>query len=463
MPSVLLLSLQFSKVKAEAHQIENADIEVKDVKPDGELEKPFVPIVPQEDQLTFRTVSGECNIYNREKLYKEVWEKPVVEVAIQYGVSDRMIHKVCESLDVPVPPRGYWSRLRAGEKIKKTPLPVANGVIEIVGSKTFEVVKKTEELPQPLAFLTESERQKVLLAAQHIQMSPENTQLHKKIIAYKSVVKEWNKKDLKPEGAQRISKNYSNRPPFLAGVISNETLPRVFRILDALFRQIESLGGSVNDDLSLKVRNEHVLIDVSETQDEIDHVMTRQEAREMIMYEDAKRHNKYASEPRIRKHDYVFNGRLRIWIRQNRYFRDTDKINIESRLGDMLIEFYEESEVVRIEREAQEEAVRKREEEARLREERRERYNNEIELTIALENEALDYEKACRIRAYAKAVETTHSQDGLDDETLAWIEWANKKADWFDPTVARTDELLGDREHEQSDERKELKKSRYYW
>lgn len=44
-------------------------------------------------------------------------------------------------------------------------------------------------------------------------------------------------------------------------------------------------------------------------------------------------------------------------------------------LTESIIELYEESEVVRIDREAQEEAARKQEEEARRREERRQRYN----------------------------------------------------------------------------------------
>ncbi|MHB1127657.1 MAG: hypothetical protein ACYC2T_12025 [Bacillota bacterium] len=228
-------------------------------------------------------------------------------------------------------------------------------------------------------------------------MPADNAQLHKKIAAYKSIVKEWNKKDTKPEGAQRSLKNYYNRPPFLAGVISKETLPRVYRILDALYRQVESLGGTVNDDLSLQIRNEHVHLEVAEAQDEIKHEITRQEAQALIVYEDAKRHNKWASEPQIRKYDYAFNGRLRISIRNSRYFRDTEKVNIESRLGDMLIELYEESEVIRVARTEREEAARKREEEERLREERRNQYNKEVERTIALENAAQDYERACRI------------------------------------------------------------------
>lgn len=422
-----------------------------------------VPDVSEEGQHSYNSLPGEHNTYKREKLYVEVWTKPVVEVATQYGVSDVMIHKICKSLNVPVPPRGYWAKLRAGEVMDKPPLPVTNGVKEKMGLRIFDSTKVSNTQTQFLPFLDESERQKVLIAAQLIQMPTPSTQLHKKIIAYKSKIKEWNKNDTKPAGAQRGYKNYSNQPPFLAGVISDETLPRVLCILDTLFCQIEILGGSINDDLSMQIRNEHVTIEVAETQDEIKHVITKQEAREILIYEDAKRHNKWASEPNIRKYDYVFNGRLRICIRKGRYFRDTEIVNIETRLGDMLIELYEESQVVRIDREAREEATRKREEEARLREERRDRYNTEIKRTIALTNAARDYETACSIRAYIAAIEAAGDQNLLDDETKAWVDWAKKKSDWFDPTVARNDELMGRREHEKNDEEKVLRKLGGYW
>lgn len=419
--------------------------------------------VPQAVQPTYREVSGKYNTYKREKLYEEVWAKPVVDVAVQYGVSDVAIHKVCKILDIPVPPRGYWARLRAGTKLKKPPLPATNGAEEITGARTFEGVKQIDEPTQLLSFLVESERQKIMLAVQQIQMPVENAKLHPKIIAYKSIVKEWNKNDRKPEGMQRGFNNYSKRPPFLAGVISEEALPRVFRILDALYRQIEKLGGTINDDLSLRIRNEHVTLEIVEDQDQIKHVITKQEAQDILVYQDKKRHYSWASEPHIRKYDYIFNGRLRISIRQSRYFKDTEKVNIESRLGDMLIELYEKSEVARIDREAQEEEARRRKEEARLREEQRNRYNNEIVQTIALTNAARDYEIACSIRAYVVAIEETAKEQELDDKASAWIDWAKKKADWFDPAVARVDELFGKRNHEKSEDEKVLKKSGSYW
>lgn len=420
------------------------------------------PPKPQPTKIIHRAVEGQYNTYNREQLYEEVWAKPVIEVAVQYGVSDVMIHKICKSLDVPVPPRGYWAKIRSGGKFNKPPLPPAKGATEITGAKNFEAIQVNAS-SQLLSFLSDDEREKILIAADQIKMPDENTQLHKKIAAYRTVVKEWNKKDGKDEYAQRSLKNYSDRPPFLAGVISNDTLPRVYRILDALYRQVESLGGIVNDDLSLKIRNELIYLEVIESQDEVEHVMTRHEAQQMIIYEDAKRRNSWAYAPNIRRYDYIFNGKIRINIRQRKYFRDTEKNKVEFRLGEILIEMWEESDLIRSEREAREEAERKRKEEERRREERRNRYNQEVERTIALENKALDYETACRIRAYVKAVETISSQDGLDDETMAWIDWAKKKADWFDPTVAGVDELFGVREHEESEEQKALKKSWRNW
>ncbi|MGE4274173.1 MAG: hypothetical protein AB7E31_15135 [Desulfitobacterium sp.] len=429
----------------------------------ADTERQSVDEVAEENnsQLTYRTVSDQWNTYNREKLYEEVWAKPVVQVAVQYGVSDVAIHKICKSLNVPVPPRGYWARIRAGEKIKKPPLPVAKGISEKTGLKTFEGTKVPTAPKQTLSILTEDERQKVLLGAEQIQLPDENAKLHNKIRAYHSKVKEWNKNDRKPEGAQRNFKNYTDRPPFLAGVISSETLPRVYRILDALYRQVEILGGSVNDDLSLQIRNEHVSLEISEAQDEIKHEITRQEAQELIIYEDAMRHNKWASKPNIRKYDYIFNGKLRICIRQSRYFRDSEKEKVESRLGDMLIELYEESEVVRKNREAYEEEKRRESEEKRLREERRNRYNEEVDKTAALTNMAQDYDIACKIRAYINALEP--KVDMKDEKTAEFIDWAKKKADWFDPTVAREDELFGEREHEKNENEKALKKAGSYW
>ncbi|MBV1756435.1 MAG: hypothetical protein KMY55_01205 [Dethiosulfatibacter sp.] len=89
-----------------------------------------------------------------------------------------------------------------------------------------------------------------------------------------------------------------------------------------------------------------------------------------------------------------------------------------------------------------------------------ERKNQEIELTIGLKNCALDYETASKIRAFIEAVRN-NKNDNKDKGD--WIEWANKKADWYDPSIAYEDELLGVRDHGKDEEYKKLEKSYRYW
>ena len=44
-----------------------------------------------------------------------VWERPTREIAKELGISDVAVGKLCEKLQVPKPPRGYWARVEAGQ------------------------------------------------------------------------------------------------------------------------------------------------------------------------------------------------------------------------------------------------------------------------------------------------------------------------------------------------------------
>jgi hypothetical protein len=57
-------------------------------------------------------------------ILKQVWSEPALSVAKGYGFSSVWLGKVCRLLNVPVPPRGYWARVRSGGKGRKPPLPV---------------------------------------------------------------------------------------------------------------------------------------------------------------------------------------------------------------------------------------------------------------------------------------------------------------------------------------------------
>lgn len=58
-------------------------------------------------------------LFERQKLFDEVWAKPITSLAKGYGLSDVGLRKICIALDVPMPPRGYWQKLAAGKTIPK--------------------------------------------------------------------------------------------------------------------------------------------------------------------------------------------------------------------------------------------------------------------------------------------------------------------------------------------------------
>lgn len=59
--------------------------------------------------------------YDRQRLYEEVWSEPTQQVAKRYGVADVAIAKACALLDIPKPPRGYWAKKAAGQKLPSRP------------------------------------------------------------------------------------------------------------------------------------------------------------------------------------------------------------------------------------------------------------------------------------------------------------------------------------------------------
>ena len=407
----------------------------------------------------------EKNTYDRDTLYEDIWNEPITKVAKKYGVSNVAIHKACKALNIPKPPAGYWRKIETGHKVPKIPLPPIDGTTQKDGIMSFDnYLEKSSQKPV-LDFLEDTEKEEVLLTAQKLifNLSDETTKLHQKLQTNKSEIINWRKTHKRDMTATRKRDFYSSIPngePPIYYEVSDESLSRVHCLLDTLFKCIESLGGKVNDDLSLEIRGETVFYNIFESETKVPHVKTKQELLELEKYEKEKIRYGWASKPQIRTWDYIFNGKLKICIFDGKYFQDTNSSLVETQLGNILIDLYEKSEIVRIEREAREEEQRIKEEKRRQEELFRQRRNQEIDRTISLVNEAEDFAIACKIRAYVSAVA---SKPNLSDKEKIWIEWASKKADWYDPSIALEDELLGTREHPKNNEAKALKKSGYWW
>ena len=145
-----------------------------------------------------------------------------------------------------------------------------------------------------------------------------------------------------------------------------------------------------------------------------------------------------------RSNDYIHNGKLKITFENREYIKETDKVKLADKLGDIIVKLYEKSERIRVARVAREEEAKRRAEERKREVELKNKRKEEAIKTIDLVNKSEDYRIAYEIRNYIKAVEL---KEELDGDTKQWIKWANKKDDWFDPIIDANDELLGKREH----------------
>lgn len=438
----------------------------------------------------------------RKQLYDEIWELSVAGVARKYNLNYGKLIAVCKAENIPFPSSGYWTKKNMGKD-------VSNEVVELSGMEETEIplitndatikrirkakakiveeeqaniiedleVVATEELQQNkveniskwpdgiLEFLDETERNKVLELACNLQIN-QNTRLHKTLVQYKKDIADYKTKLKEAQSRQYYNPRYNkpeNEPEFFKEM-SNECMSRAIAILDTVFKAIEYLGGSINSDLSVKIKKDIVRFRMVESQDKVKHELTKQEAQALVKYNDNVKNHRWASKPQIKKYDKVYNGKLRIVFGERSYIRDSESEKLEERVGDILVTLYEKAEENRQAREEREAAEHRRLEEARRREENRQRKEQEICLVKELVNKAEDYKIAMEIRAYIQAA----IDSGNEDITPEWIEWAEKKADWYDPSVAIEDEYLGKRQHEKSAEEKEkslqdsIRKS-WYW
>ncbi|TIP23189.1 MAG: hypothetical protein E5X67_34430 [Mesorhizobium sp.] len=104
----------------------------------------------------------------RQELYDLVWSTPIATLAQQFDISDRGLAKTCARYQIPVPGRGYWAKIEAGQSAPKTPLwkiddptletvqigaykPAVNPYVAFAIEAAASIVKKSKEERQARA------------------------------------------------------------------------------------------------------------------------------------------------------------------------------------------------------------------------------------------------------------------------------------------------------------------------
>ena len=181
------------------------------------------------------------NVLTRADLYELVWSTPMSQLAKEFKMSDVGLKKICKAAYVPSPTLGYWSKLKAGKRVAKTPLPVLlpfqSQMVHIREKTRYGFAPEpkltdeqlaTMELPQPPKFenTIEEVRAKIEVLVPKISIPTKLTKIHP--VAQR----------LAEAQAKQVAQKYSFDKPKYA----HPNGIKVFNALNSLFFYFSGLG-----------------------------------------------------------------------------------------------------------------------------------------------------------------------------------------------------------------------------
>jgi cell division protein ZapA (FtsZ GTPase activity inhibitor) len=374
----------------------------------------------------------EVRTYEREKLYKEVWAEPMIKVAQRYNVSDVALKKTCKKLNIPVPGRGYWSKVYAGEKMQKPPLPKQKEHKQVIMREysnrqveNFKAMKKADIL----LFLPEDKRKEVKAFCASLVVPGELKQPH---VFVRDTIQYYRSR-------KESTKPHKDHVFYFR--TSDEQAQRAYRIWDTLFKALEQLGYTVKIEsprgqqywnydppassnvVYFQLGQDKVPVFIREFQQRVPHIPTEQELAEKKRY----------SFTTIPEYDYVYNGKLTFTIDEyhakRKSWNDGKIKSIDNEIGDIVIGIMEAIHIVKERREEREVAEKRRREEEIRRWELKQKRDKEKERVNLLISKADDYYQAQKLYEYIAAIEKMlpNVQDDMQKKLTSIYHGPNKK------------------------------------
>ncbi len=257
-------------------------------------------------------------VFLREELYERVWTTPMHRLAKEFGYSDVGLAKLCEKHNIPRPGLGYWRRVELGQKPDRPPLPV----VEQPNPYRIEIAVR-----QPILRDGKVEARDV----PGVTVSPDGPISHAVVARSERLLRNA-KKDENNILVPRKGMTSHLR-------VTEATLPRALRILDAMFAALEERGMQIvwpndeNASLHVVCQAENIGFALEETLDRKAHTPTEQEA--------ARHKRDYWWSPP--KWDYQPTGLLRICLLNGettgarRTWSERKERSLESQLGAIVL------------------------------------------------------------------------------------------------------------------------------
>ncbi len=381
--------------------------------------------------------------YDREELYEKVWEKPMLKVAEEYGVSSVALGKTCRKLCVPVPGRGHWAKLAHGHQgVRKMPLPKLDKVPVIFRSSIAAKKPPSSDEVDPEVAAVDQLFSSGALNAQPVDPT---ARTHPLIRHTASLLRSRSRKD---EHSILLPRDVGGLDVKVSEGALERALQVMAQVVAVLERQGHSVGVSDTGGTIAVINGDRVSFGIEEPirkvvvqKPRVPNPTDRWDYDEMISYEPG--------------------GKLALCIHsdtpwgereERKRWSDAKVQRVESRIADFVAGLMRTA------------VAQRRREEKRKRDEaekdRRARERAQLQKDVQQEEEKLKefddwmdaWERAERMRRFIAAYAEKSSSWSVEKQKKykAWIEWATQQADRADPFVSEKPPSVLDRKNELS-------------
>jgi hypothetical protein len=405
----------------------------------------------------------------RHSLYDLVWSRPMSDLAKGFGISDVALAKRGRTVDVPIPYRGYWARIAAGQKPDEIPLPKYRTRTAVPATTTPP--KPTRPIlrdgPEPTVhFGLPTEPPKVdstppdAIAGLRDRLDALKLTSAHSLADTCSAVRRT-AKHLKYPDRARLRFAAAERSGAIVQInVSKDALHRALLLADQLIRTAEAIGWPLTESPppeqpTTHTHNEPATVEPPTAPSYVQ-LLVDGEPMSFLIEE------RYREEPRSpttrelarEKREYSYHaprrtsigtGALRIvridtkhyWSPRRKSWYDHRKQLVETKIPAILVGFYERAQAIQAERAEEERRRRQWEEEERQRKDRQERRAAHARLIADLERQAGAWHRARFLRRYIHAARRTlgtkRVQVSFRDQSIDFLDWATAYVDQLDP------------------------------
>jgi hypothetical protein len=370
--------------------------------------------------------------FTRAELYEQVWTEPMATLGPKFGLSDTGLRKVCAKYHIPTPPRGYWAKVAVGQRIKRPPLLQLPAAMR--GSEETVIAFKQSPRPAPTDFDRVVEEDNTPAGIRRrFEAAPENRIVVSDMLERPHALVASSVVLLRKAKVDEDLRLRTRGMKCVALKVSLSAVDGALRLYDALFKALEARGHRVELVTKDGETTTIVHVDGDKVGIEIQEHVTRTEVPPLTPPT-----GWYA-----KRYVWAASGRLTLMLTDSYLsvrskWSDGARKQLHEMLNDVVVGIVQAADAMKARRDAFERAERERLAVEAKRREDEERVRRERSRVRALQHDVRCLQQSLAVRDYVAAMRAAADAAVLppDHELFAWLAWAERHADLFDPTKA---------------------------